>query len=77
VHLRALKGKDGDDVLPVIFSDNYFSLAPGETRVINCSYANKDANGATPYFVTSAWNIDAAQSKAENGSGFEESLTAK
>ncbi|WP_426669971.1 glycosyl hydrolase 2 galactose-binding domain-containing protein [Mucilaginibacter sp. McL0603] len=72
VHLRALKGKDGDDILPVIFSDNYLELAPGESRVIYCKYADKDAAHAEPYFVTSAWNIDMAASKSEKESGFEE-----
>ena len=72
VHLRALKGKDGDDILPVIFSDNYLELAPGETRAIHCKYADKDAAHAEPYFVTSAWNIDVATSKTEKASGFEE-----
>jgi exo-1,4-beta-D-glucosaminidase len=72
VHLRALKGKDGDDILPVIFSDNYLELAPGETRVIHCKYADKDAAHAEPYFLTSAWNIDMAASKAEKESGFGE-----
>lgn len=71
VHLRALKGKDGDDILPVIFSDNYIELAPGESRVIRCSYANKDAGGATPYFVTSAWNLDVGASQADKEAGFE------
>jgi len=71
VHLRALKGKDGDDILPVIFSDNYIELAPGESRVIRCSYANKDAGGATPYFVTSAWNLDVGASEADKEAGFE------
>jgi len=77
VHLRALKGKGGDDILPVIFSDNYFSLAPGESRVIVCSYARKDDKGVTPYFLTSAWNLNTTQSKGETGSGFEDSLAAK
>jgi exo-1,4-beta-D-glucosaminidase len=71
VHLRALKGQRGDDILPVIFSDNYIELAPGESRVIRCSYANKDANGATPYFLTSAWNLDVGPSQADRGAGFE------
>ena len=70
VHLRALKGKGGDDILPVIFSDNYLELAPGETRVIDCKYAEKDAGHAEPYFVTTAWNIDMAASKTEKESGF-------
>ena len=77
VHLRALKGKDGDDILPVIFSDNYIQLAPGETRTIHCSYANKDANGVEPYFITTAWNLDTVGSKAEKEAGFEAGLPAK
>ncbi|HTE01082.1 MAG TPA: glycoside hydrolase family 2 TIM barrel-domain containing protein [Mucilaginibacter sp.] len=77
VHLRALKGKTGDDILPVIFNDNYIQLAPGESRVIRCSYANKDAKGVMPYFLTSAWNLDTTQSKAEKEAGFEEGLPSK
>lgn len=57
VHLRALKGKEGDDILPVIFDDNYFSLAPGESRTINCSYQNKDAGNADAYVLSTAWNV--------------------
>ncbi|MBS1532779.1 MAG: hypothetical protein JSU01_20925 [Bacteroidetes bacterium] len=72
VHIRALNGKGGDDILPVIFSDNYIELAPGESRVIKCSYANKDANGAAPYFQTSAWNLDIGASQAEKEAGFAE-----
>ena len=56
VHLRALKASAGDDILPVIFSDNYVELAPGETRTIRCMYANRDADGAKPYFLLSGWN---------------------
>jgi len=48
VHLRTLKNKDGDDILPVIFEDNYLLLAPGESRTIECSYQNKDAGNAKP-----------------------------
>lgn len=77
VHLRALKGKTGDDILPVIFSDNYIQLAPGESRLIRCSYANKDAGGVAPYFLISAWNLDIMQSKGENATGFEEGLPAQ
>lgn len=74
VHLRVLKGKDGDDILPVTFSDNYISLAPGERRIINCSYASKDSGGIAPYFLTSAWNLDVAKSSGTNDSGFENGL---
>jgi exo-1,4-beta-D-glucosaminidase len=59
VHIRALKSKDGDDILPVIFDDNYLLLAPGESRKIKCIYSNKDAGIASaPYIMTTAWNVD-------------------
>jgi exo-1,4-beta-D-glucosaminidase len=72
VHLRALKGKSGDDILPVIFSDNYLELAPGESRTITCSYANKDAKGSMAFFLASAWNINTMNSKATGNARFED-----
>jgi exo-1,4-beta-D-glucosaminidase len=60
VHVRVLKEKNADDILPVIFSDNYISLAPGESRTIECSYENKDAGNSTPYILTEAWNFNVA-----------------
>jgi exo-1,4-beta-D-glucosaminidase len=72
VHLRVLKGRSGDDILPVLFSDNYIQLAPGETRTILCSYANKDAKNTQPFFVTSAWNLDLTKCKATPKMGFED-----
>jgi exo-1,4-beta-D-glucosaminidase len=71
VHLRALKGRSGDDILPVIFSDNYLELAPGETRIITCTYANMDAEGTMPFFLATAWNLDINNSKAMANAGFE------
>jgi exo-1,4-beta-D-glucosaminidase len=71
VHVRVLKNKNADDILPVIFSDNYISLKPGESRTIECSYENKDAEEASPYVLINGWNINAAKSKAGKDVGFE------
>ncbi|MEO8711717.1 MAG: glycoside hydrolase family 2 protein, partial [Parafilimonas sp.] len=71
VHIRALKEKNADDILPLIFSDNYISLAPGESRTIECNYENKDAGNASPYILISGWNIDSKNSKAGKGTGIE------
>src|SRR6202045_1896200 len=38
VHLRVSKSKDGADVTPIFWSDNYFSLLPGEQREIIAHY---------------------------------------
>ena len=77
VHLRALKGITGDDILPVIFEDNYLLLAPGETRVIHCHYENKDAGGHKAYIQVSGWNIATSHCKTSSGVGFENTLLAK
>jgi len=58
VHLRVLKNKGGDDILPIIFDDNYICLAPGETRRVNVTYKNTDAGSSTPYFIAEGWNVD-------------------
>jgi exo-1,4-beta-D-glucosaminidase len=66
-----LKEKNADDILPVIFSDNYISLAPGESRTIECTYDNKDAGSTAPYILTTGWNLDPIGSKASGNAGFE------
>ncbi|MEP6682207.1 MAG: glycoside hydrolase family 2 protein, partial [Parafilimonas sp.] len=71
VHVRVLKDKNADDILPVIFSDNYISLAPGESRTIECSYENKDAENAKPFILVNGWNVDAVKSKAGKNIGIE------
>ncbi|SHM91469.1 glycoside hydrolase family 2 protein [Mucilaginibacter sp. OK098] len=71
VHVRVLKEKGGDDILPVIFEDNYITLAPGETRTIECNYLNKDAGTGEPYILVNGWNVDTAGSKTGNNIGIE------
>jgi exo-1,4-beta-D-glucosaminidase len=71
VHVRVLKEKGGDDILPVIFEDNYLLLAPGESRTIDCSYENRYAGESTPYVLISGWNLDAEHSKIGENAGFE------
>lgn len=58
VHVRAVKGKGGDDILPAIFNDNYVCLAPGETRHITITYNHKDAGTVAPHFIIEGWNIE-------------------
>ncbi|HEY8782646.1 MAG TPA: glycoside hydrolase family 2 protein [Mucilaginibacter sp.] len=70
VHLRVLKEKGGDDILPVIFEDNYLLLAPGETRTIDCSYENRYAGKGNPYILVSGWNVDIEHSKIGKNAGF-------
>eukprot|EP01116_Phalansterium_solitarium_P012095 TRINITY_DN2808_c0_g1_i2.p1 TRINITY_DN2808_c0_g1~~TRINITY_DN2808_c0_g1_i2.p1 ORF type:complete len:880 (-),score=312.93 TRINITY_DN2808_c0_g1_i2:92-2731(-) len=44
---------DGSDVLPIIWSDNYFHVFPGEKRTVTASFA---AQSAEPQPVVELWN---------------------
>jgi len=71
VHLRALNGKDGSDILPVIFDDNYLILAPGESRTIDCSYEDRYAGKEAAHISVAGWNIDIKNSEIGANAGFE------
>lgn len=43
-----LKGADGEQILPVMYEDNYFALMPGQSRTLTVSYAAEDGRGAEP-----------------------------
>ncbi len=54
VRLQVVSGPSGDEVLPVFWDDNYFSLLPGEKRVVSASYR---APSGKPKAVVSGWNV--------------------
>ncbi len=45
-----LKGADGGQILPVIYSDNYVTLMPGESKTIRVRWNLRDARGQQPRF---------------------------
>jgi exo-1,4-beta-D-glucosaminidase len=47
-----------EDILPILWEDNYFSLLPGEEREIKASYAAADAGRGAPVLEVSGWNIE-------------------
>ena len=52
-------GADGEEALPVSWSDNYVTLLPGETRMLEATYGARDIHGA-PHLVVSGWNVGRA-----------------
>jgi exo-1,4-beta-D-glucosaminidase len=57
VHLKVKKGPGGDEVLPILWEDNYFPLLPGETRQIAATYAASDLGKAAPVVEADGWNV--------------------
>ncbi|MFB3920100.1 MAG: sugar-binding domain-containing protein [Terriglobia bacterium] len=57
VHLKIVKGKGGEELLPIIWEDNYFTLLPGESRVVHARYRPADLKGAEPVVDVDGWNV--------------------
>jgi exo-1,4-beta-D-glucosaminidase len=57
VHLTVLQGKEGRDIAPVYWDDNFFSLMPGEQREVAGEYPAKLLGGAQPYIQADGWNV--------------------
>jgi exo-1,4-beta-D-glucosaminidase len=58
VRLKATKAKAGEEILPVLWQDNYISLLPGEKREISATYRTADAGTARPTIEVSGWNVE-------------------
>jgi exo-1,4-beta-D-glucosaminidase len=50
-------GRGGEEVLPVLWEDNYVTLLPGETRALTATYNLRDLGGAPPRVVVTGWNV--------------------
>jgi exo-1,4-beta-D-glucosaminidase len=57
VHLRIKKGQHGEEVLPILWEDNYFSLMPREKRQITATYQKRDLQNAAPVVEVDGWNV--------------------
>ena len=58
VRMKVNKSKGGDEILPVIWQDNYISLLPGEKREVTASYRARELGTAQPAVEVSGWNVE-------------------
>jgi exo-1,4-beta-D-glucosaminidase len=58
VRLKLNKGKGGEEILPVVWQDNYISLLPGEKREITATYHASGLGAAKPEIEVSGWNVE-------------------
>ena len=52
-----LCGEDGEQILPVEYSDNYFHLLPGERKAVTIKWKTQDARGTKPVLHVSGLNV--------------------
>jgi hypothetical protein len=58
IQLAITKGARGEEALPVLWSDNYFSLLPHESREVSARISTADLDGAVPTLEVGGWNIE-------------------
>jgi beta-galactosidase/beta-glucuronidase len=55
--LKAVRAVSGDRILPVIYSDNYVTLMPGERRTLETELQHADTRGETPKIIVGGFNV--------------------
>jgi exo-1,4-beta-D-glucosaminidase len=58
IRLKLDKGKGGEEILPVVWQDNYLSLMPGEKREITATYRATDLGTAKAAVEIRGWNVE-------------------
>ncbi|MHB8902502.1 MAG: glycoside hydrolase family 2 protein [Thermoguttaceae bacterium] len=56
-HLALTRGPGGEEILPVYWDDNYFSLLPGESRIVCARLSAGDAERFSIALEVGGWNI--------------------
>jgi exo-1,4-beta-D-glucosaminidase len=58
VRLKINRGPRGEEILPVLWDDNYVSLLPGEKREISAAYRTNPLGTGQPSVEVIGWNVD-------------------
>ena len=54
--IEITKGDDGDEVLPILYSDNYVTIFPGETARITSTFDRKELGARRPWLKLEGYN---------------------
>ena len=58
VRLKVQKGMKGEEILPVLWDDNYISLLPGEKREVTATYRTGELGSEKAAVRVSGWNVE-------------------
>jgi exo-1,4-beta-D-glucosaminidase len=69
VHVGVRKAGSEDEILPVLWEDNYLALLPGESRGVTARYMKGDVLGKQATVVVDGWNIERVLKPVSTGDG--------
>ena len=58
IHLAIINGLNGEEILPVFWSDNYFSLLPEEYKEVDATFPLKNLGEKKLFLKVEGWNIE-------------------
>ena len=58
IRFNVVGGKDDQQILPVFYSDNYFSLLPGEKKEVRMSWRDEDTRGNEGKVLITGYNVE-------------------
>jgi len=58
VRLKVNKAAKGQEILPVVWEDNYISLLPGEKRELTATYHATELGTSKPAVEVTGWNVE-------------------
>jgi exo-1,4-beta-D-glucosaminidase len=58
VRLKVEKGAKGEEILPVVWEDNYISLLPGEKREVTATYRTGELGAEKATVKVTGWNVE-------------------
>ena len=57
IRVNTVGASDGEQILPMFYSDNYFSLLPDEERTVTMHWNDIDTRGNKPKVVVTGYNV--------------------
>ena len=57
LHLKVTGKKSKEQILPVFYSDNFFSLMPGEKKKVTITLKDEDTQGEKPRVLIDGFNL--------------------
>ncbi|HZQ96873.1 MAG TPA: glycosyl hydrolase family 2 [Candidatus Sulfotelmatobacter sp.] len=59
------EGETDNEILPVLWQDNYFALLPGETRQVTATYHTASRSARPPLVEVQGWNVNHTFAKTQ------------
>ena len=57
IRLNVVGNRDGEQILPMFYGDNYFSLMPGEKKTVSLKWYEADTRGNKPKVKITGYNL--------------------